>query len=243
VAKLFRAEVAQLVESRGSVVEGKRLSRRQATTSSFSSYRSDTSLKPLAKIQVASSTNLPLKSRSIAAICSSPPYCTRIDYAVATAPELAVLGIGGFAYRELRAKMIGSSMVTHKEPEPTFMWGSRCCRFLERVATHPSKASATYYLRNHLQYFDGIVRSLAELDRILVRGAPCVLVIQDSYYKDIHNNLPAIVEEMGQALGWSLVARYNYLSKRHMGRVNRYAAQFYRPRAAAESVLIFETSR
>ncbi len=44
------------------------------------------------KLEVASSDHLPVESSSIDAVITSPPYCTRIDYVVKTAPELAVLG-------------------------------------------------------------------------------------------------------------------------------------------------------
>jgi len=44
------------------------------------------------KIERASSDSIPLPNSSIDLVISSPPYCTRIDYAIATSPELALLG-------------------------------------------------------------------------------------------------------------------------------------------------------
>jgi SAM-dependent methyltransferase len=172
-------------------------------------------------LAVAKSTDLPFEADSVGAVISSPPYCTRIDYAVATSPELAILGLEEAEYRELRETMIGSSTVRADEPAIDRRWGKMCRNFLTAVKRHRSKASATYYLRNHLQYFDGLFRSLCELDRVLRPGAPCVLVVQDSHYKDIHNDLPTIVTEMTRSLGWELDEGHRYESTRHLGRVHR----------------------
>jgi tRNA G10 N-methylase Trm11 len=171
-------------------------------------------------LSVAESTDLPLPTNSVGAIISSPPYCTRIDYAVATSPELAILGLGREGLRQLRETMIGSSTVRTDEPPADPRWGNTCRRLLTAIRRHSSKASATYYLRNHLQYFDGLFRSLCELDRVLRPGAPCVLVVQDSHYKDIHNDLPTITTEMTQSLGWEMAQRHRYESTRHLGRVH-----------------------
>src|SRR5262249_55396125 len=106
------------------------------------------------RLEQASSDALPVDDCSVDLILSSPPYCTRIDYAVATMPELGLLGYGsdqGFA--ELRRRLIGTSTVPKLAPPATPEWGPTCNGFLERVESHPSKASKTYYLKSHLQYF------------------------------------------------------------------------------------------
>lgn len=46
-------------------------------------------------LKTGTSTDLPVKSETIDLILSSPPYCTRIDYAIATLPELAILSVKG----------------------------------------------------------------------------------------------------------------------------------------------------
>jgi len=146
-----------------------------------------------AHVAVASSDALPIQDSSVDLILSSPPYCTRIDYAVATMSELAVLGyeLQG-SFQKLRRKLIGTSTVPTSLPEPLPSWGRTCNTFLEKLMHHKSKASKSYYYKNHIQYFDAICRSLAELYRILNSNGGCILVVQDSYYKDIHNDLPQI---------------------------------------------------
>jgi len=202
---------------------------RQATISDSTSPLDSRNGPALA---VAESTDLPFEADSVGTVVTSPPYCTRIDYAVAMSAELAILGLGEAGLRELREAMIGSSTVRADEPAIDSNWGRTCKTFLTAVKRHSSKASATYYLRNHLQYFDGLFRSLRELDRVLKPGAPCVLVVQDSRYKEIHNDLPTIVVEMAESVGWNVADRHNYESTRHIGRVHRKTK-------ATESALLF----
>ena len=194
-------------------------------------------------IEVASSTALPLSDHAAAAVVSSPPYCTRIDYAVTTAPELAILGMGKQYVRQLRDQMIGTSTI-HRgglHIDPT--WGVTCAKFLKAIEDHPSKASRTYYLKNHKQYFHGIASSLREINRVLRPGAPCILVVQDSYYKECHNDLPTIVSEMGESLGWNCTARHDYTPSHHLGRINKKSRMYRSHMTAVESALIFTTAR
>jgi SAM-dependent methyltransferase len=248
VSNLFRSHVRQMAGTDGSLrseagVSGPRVEEYHGPapiTETLAATAAER--KCVATLAVAHSTALPIASRSVSAIVSSPPYCTRIDYAVATSPELAVLGLTYDQLRALREAMIGSSTVRRDAPDVHSLWGTTCRTFLTRVSRHPSKASSTYYLRNHLQYFDGLFRSLREADRVLTPGAPCVLVVQDSHYKDVHNDLPTIVQEMGEGLGWHVVQRHDYRSTRHMRRVHSKAQSYRRVSSATESVLVLETA-
>lgn len=189
---------------------------------------------------VASSTRLPLSDESIDFVLSSPPYCTRIDYAVATMPELAILGLHpDYDVDQLRRELIGTPTVARGDIDIDERWGRTCITFLKSVAEHPSKASSTYYYKNHCQYFAGIFRSLTELKRVVKPNGHCVLVVQDSYYKDIHNDLPKIFQEMLYELGFVLNGRTDYTARTLMAH-RHPGARKYRPhRRATESVLFF----
>jgi SAM-dependent methyltransferase len=194
-------------------------------------------------LAIASSEQLPIESRSIDAILSSPPYCTRIDYAVATSVELAVLGIDAtHGLTELRRAMIGGAVVPREAPSAQPDWGKTCLTFLDRVANHGSKASATYYLKNHLQYFDGMFRSLGEISRVLVANGTCALVVQDSHYKDVHNDLPRIFIEMGDAHNLRLGRQVDFENTRSMARMHPHARKYWPHPHAKESVLLFTRS-
>jgi hypothetical protein len=76
------------------------------------------------QIRRASSLALPLRSGSIEAVVSSPPYCTRIDYVRATLPELAVIGFpDGVITRRLREQMIGTPTIDKRNSPNSDLYG------------------------------------------------------------------------------------------------------------------------
>jgi DNA modification methylase len=194
---------------------------------------------PEIKIDCADSKSLPWKDGVADAAIASPPYCTRIDYGIATLPELRAMGFSSADVRKLRERMIGTSTIATATPASQREWGDTCNSFLAAVRQHRSHSSASYYIKNHLQYFDGLFRSLKELNRILKPGSRCVLVVQDSYYKEIKNDLPQIVTEMGQAVGWKSVWRDDFPVEHSMARAHAHAETYRTESTATESVLWF----
>lgn len=152
------------------------------------------------------STNLPLEPNSIDLVLTSPPYCTRIDYAVSTRPELAILGLAeGSCFKELRNNIIGTTTINKNANVSNKFWGSRCLDFLDEVGQHESQGSKSYYLKNYLQYFNSMYSSFSEISRVCKKGALVGIVAQDSYYKQLHNNLPVFFDDMFENLGFEPV--------------------------------------
>ena len=193
------------------------------------------------KIDRASSDSIPLPNSSIDLVISSPPYCTRIDYAIATSPELALLGCSmNTDIKNLRDRMIGTPTIIHKAFEVKLEWGPACESFLSAVECHDSKASKSYYYKYYVQYFDSIFKSLIEIDRTLMNSGNCVIVAQDSYNKNIHNDLPKIFCEMAGSLGWITIDRLDFDIKRTMASCNRRTKKYRIGSNATESVLVFK---
>jgi DNA modification methylase len=191
-------------------------------------------------ICVASSEKLPLGDKSINQIIASPPYCTRIDYAVSTSPELALLGYKFETdFDVLRRQLIGTPTVPAFQPKISKDLGTSCLRFLDALNVHSSKASSTYYYKNHVQYFRSIANSISEISRVLKPGGECVLVVQDSYYKDLHNDLPSILAEMAELRGLQLQERNDFPLSRTMAGINPGSSEYRRTFSAVESVLVF----
>lgn len=197
----------------------------------------------LVNVGVASSYASPLTNAVADFVVTSPPYCTRIDYAVATMPELTLLGFDPKgSLQVLRKKMIGTSTVPDVLPNVNSNWGDVCTQLLRSIASHPSKASNTYYLKNHIQYFDSLYRSLSEVNRVLKASGTCVLVVQDSYYKDIHNDLARITTEMCSSLGLQLRRRDDFSEGRSMAGINPNVRKYRNSSKATESVLFYSKS-
>jgi hypothetical protein len=195
-----------------------------------------------AAVRLGNAESIGLRDRSVGAVISSPPYCTRIDYAVATAIELAVLRMGSSDFDALRRSLTGTSTVERGNQEVDTHWGDTCMKFLDELYQHSSKASKTYYFKNHVQYFRSLHASLQEIARVLEPQAPCVLVVQDSYYKQIRNDIAQRTCEMAADVGLQLRRQEHFSAKRSMVGVNQQAKKYLQKRTNIESVLCFENS-
>lgn len=193
------------------------------------------------RILLAASSELPLGNETVGAVIASPPYCTRIDYAVATKPELAILGCPlDSEFSELRRKMIGGPVVSANDSTPQHEWGRNCLTILESIKSHHTKGSANYYHKIFTQYYHSLYSSLCEINRVAMPKADCVLVVQDSYYKDIHIDVTSHMSDMATNLGWNLIQRIDHETSLLMARMNP-KAQKYRPSTGAtESILWFK---
>jgi hypothetical protein len=179
-------------------------------------------------------------SQAVDCVLTSPPYCTRIDYTAGTRIEHALVApLVTVNADELRRRMIGTTMVPKQPIPPRDEWGKKCKRFLDAVYDHPSKASKGYYHVTHLDYFDKMFRAITKLSSVLKSKGKAILVVQDSYYKDVHNDLPAIITEMADACDLHLDGRADFLSLTCMSRVNSRAAAHDTRKGSTESVLVF----
>lgn len=172
-------------------------------------------------------------------VLTSPPYCTRIDYVVSTAPELAILGYDAGDMAALRKRMLGSPLTKGVDLEPKDSWGHIANEFLKSVYAHNSKAANTYYYRYYLAYLDGLYTSLQKIERATKkRGAIC-LVVQDSYFKEIHFDLPGIVAEIGAAHGRSST-RHDFPVQRTKAAIHPGSREYRKSFNAVEALVVLE---
>ncbi len=192
----------------------------EAASNKFANCRSSNRDGPI-DVYVGSSKELRCLPQSIDFVLTSPPYCTRIDYAITTQIEMAVLGGTEDALRELRDRSMGTSTI-RKTATLGFAkkFGPSCTNFLELVGSHPAKASANYYLKTFLQYFDDLFESLARIDLALKAGGRAVFVVQDSAYKGIRVDLALVVIEMATLLGWNIIERLDFPTTHNMRNIN-----------------------
>lgn len=201
------------------------------------------SATPNVNIKVSSSENIPLDNKSVKAVISSPPYCTRIDYAIATKVELAVLGFSMEKnLTDLRKSMIGTPTINNMSLNNLNEWGTNAIDLLHKVKHHSSKSSNSYYYKNYLQYFNSMYLSLIEINRTLCHDGYTVMVIQDSYYKDVHVDLSQIITEMTSHLSWSIIEKFEFYKKQTLGGINTHSGKYRSSASAVESVLIFKKS-
>lgn len=95
------------------------------------------------RLDIADSRSLPLSDKSVDAVITSPPYCTRIDYVVAMLPELAVIGLRLDETASLKRQLLGTTTVPAKAPRFLAAWGKTCRNLLHAIENHPSRSSDT----------------------------------------------------------------------------------------------------
>jgi DNA modification methylase len=188
-------------------------------------------------VMTGDSRLLRLVDRSVDLIVTSPPYCTRIDYAFATKPELLLLGKEGSEVDALRRDTMGAPVIVDKGIARQEVWGPTCNDFLTAVAEHPSKASKSYYLPTYLQYFRDAELSLREIKRVLKDGGQAVVVVQSSYYKDLELPLGDMYVEMSKRLGFDAEVARRETVRQHMAHVNTKSRRYVKDKVYYEDVV------
>ena len=178
---------------------------------------------------------LPIRDQTVDVIVTSPPYFTRIDYAVSYSRELAVLGIDVGKDRSLRSRLMGTTLI---RPSVSLspQLSSIASDLLHAINSHPSRASSGYYIKQARQYLSDLTSSLDELTRVTRENGLLHIVVQDSYYKDIHVALADICIAELQARGWILEAQKDFIVKRIFTSLNR-SAQSYDKGKVSESAI------
>lgn len=190
-------------------------------------------------MQLGSSTSLNLEDHSVDTVITSPPYCTRIDYVAGVRPELAILGCDGQTMKTLRHLSLGNPTVPREEASAARLpRGMKL--LLKKVHAHPSKASTGYYYRYYETYFAMLARSLEEIHRVVMPGGSAFVVVQDSYYKNVHVDLPGLTTEAAEAAGWEQSDRFDFPVGRTMAIVNPKARVYRDDFRATESVLLLK---
>ena len=113
---------------------------------------------------------------------------------------------------------------------------------LERIRTHPSHGSAGYYFKNLTQYFEDALRSLTELRRVLRPGAQAIIIVQDSYYKEIRINLPRLYVCMAKETGFTATIAREFEVSQAFTRLNRRAKKHRKRHEYRESAVLLVSS-
>ncbi|MDE3203438.1 MAG: hypothetical protein KGQ66_04365 [Acidobacteriota bacterium] len=199
-------------------------------------------LSGLASVLRASAAELPLRPSSVDRILTSPPYMTRIDYAIAYSRELALMGIDVWSDRRFRLSLMGSTLIRSREKAIP-----QCKSDLARdtwadIKSHPSKDSSGYYSTQASQYLSDMAAALKCVTRVARDDAHMTLVVQDSTYKEQHLSVSEIWMAEAAELGWVLCSKKPFPVRRSLITLN-VAAQEYPKPPVAETVLDLRLER
>lgn len=182
------------------------------------------------------SRSLDIKNNSIDGIITSPPYLTRIDYAMSTKPEILIIS-NPKILRQIRESMIGSPVIVDKNISVNPLWGKTCLQLLEQVKQHRSKAAISYYLPNMLQYFKDAELSLREIIRVLKPNSKALIVVQSSYFKEHEINLGKIYVEIAENLGVKSEIINREIIRSHLAHVNTNSNRYKKNKVYLEDVV------
>lgn len=160
-----------------------------------------------------------LKANSIDRVITSPPYLTRIDYAVSTSMEMSLLGDHAFL-AFIRENTMGAPIITKSIKSQNPKWGAICNNVLASVRQHHTKAAESYYWKNMIQYFSDAHNAICEIHRVLKSSGRGLIVVQSSYFKDIEIPLGEIYVEILKNNGFNAFIAYRQEVKNHMAHVN-----------------------
>ncbi len=192
---------------------------------------------PRSEVKLGNSTSMTEPDGYFGGAITSPPYLTRIDYAVATRVELATLGVSSEQFRTLRDSMIGTPTIHVGPSHPSPDWGATAQAIIDAVSSHPSRASQTYYRAYFLQYMDSMHASLGELRRVLSPQGAAIIVVQDSHYKEVHIDLASVIIDMAGMVGFGKALRVDFPLSSTKAAINRGTRKWRATFGASESVI------
>ncbi len=182
----------------------------------------------------------PVEEDTVSTVLTSPPYLNRVDYVQSHLAPLHLLsGLFGVELEPLRKQMMGTAKMVDK-PEPLAEWGPTCIDTLERIRSHPSKASASYYFPFFCQYFRDTAELIAFLKRVCMPGAEGAIVIQNSFYKEIPIPLVRIWSEMVASMDLTATEVRGEPVRQHLGTLSPSQKSWVKEKTLRESVILLE---
>ncbi len=203
---------------------------------SLTDAQADRSVSPL---QTGTAAATGYQPHSFDAAITSPPYATRVDYVRGSLPELAVLGADEEYVERLRLACTGSPKVKGVASSCEPLQSRSANYLLPAIEGHPSKGSRSYYRPWMANYLHSLQAGLLETHRVVRPDGVICVVVQDSYYKELHIDMQGIVAETLEAVGRAVLARHDYPAPnpRRQRQSDHHSHTAKRP--STESLLVF----
>lgn len=154
---------------------------------------------PPAEVQLGDARNLPLPSRSVDAILTSPPYLNAIDYIRGHRLALVWLGYGLGELRYIRSTSIGAE----RAPDRADIALPEIRSVLGNLDLLPQR-----YQRMVDRYIVDILNMTRESARVLRSGAQATYVVGNSCLKGVYISNADAVARAAELAGMQLIDRY-----------------------------------
>ena len=173
-------------------------------------------------------------------VLTSPPYLSRLDYVMASKPELDYMRQIGMAYDvdAVRREQIGTVVVSetgrNERPLP-----DSSNKIVQTVASHTSKGSRSYYSKFFSGYLCSMNDAFSSITAACAPEARWIMVVQDSWYKDVHIPTNSLLADMLREHGWKLESEWRYRVKTLLSSLNPYSRAWKSNRVVNEYVQEF----
>ncbi len=175
---------------------------------------------------------------SIDAIVTSPPYANRTDYIrhYLPASEL-LLAAAGCDERTIRSEQIGTPLI--RTDQPSRPLPASVTSILDRIRTHHGYASERYYYKGFLYYFSDMADALARMRSWLRPGGLLLMVVQDTYYKDLYVPTADMLVDIADRCGFRAVGRQDWRVNQRLSSLSPHSRRRMPSRALSESLIAF----
>jgi DNA modification methylase len=181
-----------------------------------------------------------LPANSVDAILTSPPYLNRLDFVVDHLPQLLLLsGLHPVDIDRLRSSMIGTTKIVQKT-DIDERAGPTCLSLMNQIRDHSGYASRRYYQHIYIQYFNGMLKAFETWRNQCKPGGRGIMVVQNSYYKDVLIDSPKIFAEMAAGIGFRISPLTSEEVTMHYGKLSPRQLEYVPGKRLREWVLLLE---
>jgi hypothetical protein len=180
----------------------------------------------------------PAGPESLDAIVTSPPYANRTDYIRHYLPACELLlAAAAEDERLVRLRQIGTPLIRQAEPTP--LLPPSALEVLHSIRTHSSYASKRYYYKGFLYYFSDMFSAIEQMHRWLRRGGLLVMVVQDTYYKELYVPTADVLVDVAIAVGFKFHGRRDWRVRQYLSHLSPHSRRSLPNRKLNESVIAF----
>lgn len=200
-------------------------------------------LPPLAAGNITSARwspvlELPDEPNSLDGIVTSPPYANRTDYIRHYLPASEMLlDAAGRSERQVRLDQIGTPLIRADAPQLALPLSVQDT--VARIRRHGSYASERYYYKGFLYYFADMKLALQRIHELLRPGGLALMVVQDTFYKEVHVATPDLVIDIADSVGLRAMGRKDWNVRNYLSQLSPHSRKTSRPHQLSEAILAF----
>jgi hypothetical protein len=189
-------------------------------------------------VRSSSVQDMPTEPNSLDAIVTSPPYANRTDYIRHYLPASEILlAASGRSEREVRLEQIGTPLI--RTDSRSVAMPASVQNTLDRIRNHGSYASERYYYKGFLYYFVDMRKALRRLHEWLRPGGLLLMVVQDTFYKELHVATPDLLSDLAEAEGLLVAGRKDWNVRQSLSQLSPHSRKTARPGKLSEAVIAF----